>query len=114
MRDLALPAHTVRLDSVTRALCALPSPPTSFIGREGTIALLTERLAEDRLLTIVGPGGCGKTRLALEVARRAVASFEDGVFFVDLSGTFDARLVAGVVAQALGLPQPPGGPRQGS
>jgi predicted ATPase/DNA-binding CsgD family transcriptional regulator len=88
----------------------LPSPPTRFIGRESTITTLLEGLARDRLLTIVGPGGCGKTRVALEVGRRAGGGFEDGAFFVDLSGISDRRLVTGAVSQALALPQPPTGP----
>jgi len=91
------------------ALGSLPNPPTRFIGRQGTIAALCERLVDGRLITIVGPGGCGKTRLAVEVGRRARPLFRDGAFFVDLSGITDPSLVAGTVSEGLGLPQPPEG-----
>jgi predicted ATPase/DNA-binding CsgD family transcriptional regulator len=102
------PVHTVAMEPPA-PLSRLPSPPTRFIGRQDTITTLLEGLARDHLVTIVGPGGCGKTRVALEVGLRASGGFHDGAFFVDLSGISDRRLVPGTVSQALGLPQPPTG-----
>ena len=81
----------------------LPGQLTSFVGREGTIGAVGQRLAQDRLVSLVGPGGCGKTRLAIEVARQAQSRRPDGVFFVDLSALSNPALVAGSVAHTLGL-----------
>jgi predicted ATPase/DNA-binding CsgD family transcriptional regulator len=81
----------------------LPGQITSFVGRQGTIAAVARRLAQDRLVTLVGPGGCGKTRLAIEAGRQAQNWRADGVFFVDLSGLSNPALVPGSVAHTLGL-----------
>jgi predicted ATPase/DNA-binding CsgD family transcriptional regulator len=81
----------------------LPGQLTSFVGRQGTIAAVVRRLAEDRLVNLVGPGGCGKTRLAIEVGRQAQSWRADGVFFVNLSGLSNPDLVPGSVAHSLGL-----------
>jgi len=81
----------------------LPSAMTSFIGRVAEIAELHRLLGQTRLLTLTGPGGTGKTRLALEVARGALDGFEDGVYFVPLDAVRDPGLVASVVAQAIGV-----------
>ncbi len=83
---------------------ALPHPLTSFVGRERDIGLLRD-LVEDgaRLVTLVGVGRTGKTRLAVEAARAVEARFADGVAFVDLTATRDPALVPAVLAQALGL-----------
>ncbi len=62
----------------------LPSPTTSLVGREGAIHEITRRLGETRLLTLTGVGGCGKTRLALEVARTLVERYSNGVWLVEL------------------------------
>src|SRR5829696_3502634 len=87
----------------------LPLQLTSFVGREREVADLEERLAgEARLLTLIGPGGCGKTRLALSAASRLAAGFEDGVWWVDLAPLSDPDLVAQAVAQALGVREAPG------
>jgi len=84
----------------------LPGQITSFIGRQGTIAAVRRRLAHDRLVSLVGPGGCGKTRLAIEVGRQAQSRRADGVFFVDLSGLSNPALVPGSAAHTLGLRDP--------
>ena len=81
----------------------LPAAMTSFIGRADEIAEVHRLLGQTRLLTFTGPGGTGKTRLALEVARRALDGFADGVYFVPLDAVRDPGLVASVVAQAIGL-----------
>jgi predicted ATPase/DNA-binding CsgD family transcriptional regulator len=81
----------------------LPGQLTTFVGRQGTIAAVGRRLMEDRLVSLVGPGGCGKTRLAIEVGRQTQSSRPHGVFFVDLSGLSDPALVPGSVAHTVGL-----------
>jgi predicted ATPase/DNA-binding CsgD family transcriptional regulator len=81
----------------------LPTPVTSFVGRHTTVVTIAQRLANDRLVTLFGPGGCGKTRLALEIARQVVAHRDREAFFVDLSGLSDPRLVPSAVLAALGL-----------
>ena len=90
------------------ALGSLPGQLTSFIGRRSTIELVGRRLAEHRLVSLVGPGGCGKTRLAIEVGQRTKLVPPGSVFFVDLSGLSDPALVPGTVLRALGLGEAPG------
>jgi non-specific serine/threonine protein kinase len=91
-----------------KALGSLPGQLTSFIGRRSTTELVGRRLAAHRLVSLVGPGGCGKTRLAIEVAQRTKLVPPEGVFFVDLSGLRDEGLVPGTVLRALGLRELPG------
>jgi predicted ATPase/DNA-binding SARP family transcriptional activator len=76
----------------------LPKSLASFIGRELEIGELRELLLEQRLVTVTGPGGVGKTRLALRVGEGALEDFEDGVYFVDLSAVRDANLVISAIA----------------
>jgi predicted ATPase/transcriptional regulator with XRE-family HTH domain len=84
----------------------LPEPATRLIGREPEVATLVARLLspEVRLLTLTGPGGIGKTRLALEAAEELFEACPDGAFFVSLAPTADSSLVVAAIAQALGLP----------
>ena len=86
----------------------LPSQRTSFIGRERELAELTTLLEGNRLVTLIGPGGTGKTRLALRVAAGELERFPDGVFFVDLSAIVDEGLVPAAIAQALIVREEPG------
>ncbi|MEV5829237.1 LuxR C-terminal-related transcriptional regulator [Spirillospora sp. NPDC052242] len=86
----------------------LPAPLTSFVGRAGERAELGEAVRAHRQVTAVGPGGVGKTRLALAVAADATAAFADGVWFVDLVPVTDPGMVADAVAGALGLGEQPG------
>ncbi|HEX5440053.1 MAG TPA: helix-turn-helix domain-containing protein, partial [Ktedonobacterales bacterium] len=89
----------------------LPMPPTPLIGREadllrGLRQLRRDETHETRLLTVTGPGGVGKTHLALELARQCAGQFAAGAVFVDLSPLHDAALVPMALAQALGLREP--------
>jgi predicted ATPase/class 3 adenylate cyclase len=79
----------------------LPSPLTSFVGRQREAHLVTELVKTKRLVTLIGPGGTGKTRLAVEVARRSLDAFPDGSYFVDLSPITDPLLVPDSIASAL-------------
>jgi predicted ATPase/DNA-binding CsgD family transcriptional regulator len=84
---------------------ALPRPPTRLVGREREVAALRALLADEgeRLVTLTGPGGVGKTRLAVAVAASVAACFPDGARFVGLAAVSDPALVAPTVAQALGV-----------
>ena len=86
----------------------LPRPLTSFIGRAAEIDQLRHLLGDHRLITVTGPGGVGKTRLASEVAWLAADGFADGAFLVELAGVTDPSLVALTVATAVGVQQIPG------
>jgi predicted ATPase len=83
----------------------MPVPPTRTLGRDRDREAVSHLLlnAEVRLVTLVGPGGVGKTRLALEVARSLEPEFRDGAWFVSLAGTANAEHVPSAVAQALGV-----------
>lgn len=81
----------------------LPSQPTSFVGRARELADIARSLQSARLLTLTGPGGSGKTRLAIEVASSSLADYPDGVWFVDLASLTDPALVVPAFASALGL-----------
>ena len=85
------------------APATLPVPPTRLIGREQELEVTLAALETDgvRLLTLTGPGGIGKTRIALEAARRA--RFAGGVFFVSLGATEDPKLVLSAIAHAVGV-----------
>ncbi len=88
----------------------LPLQLTSFIGRERETVEVGKLLADQRLLTLTGPGGCGKTRLALKVADDLVGRFADGVWLVELASLSDPGLAAQTVAFVLGVREQPGRP----
>jgi predicted ATPase/DNA-binding CsgD family transcriptional regulator len=81
---------------------------TSFVGRDEAMREIAALLGEYRLVTVAGPGGAGKTRLAGEVARRLADRFAEGVWLAELAPVRDPALVAGVVAAALGMRDLPG------
>ncbi len=117
LRDLGRPEHLFQLvhpDLPSRfpplvtarsAGTDLPARVAALIGRRDEIAQITDRLAEGsvRLLTLTGPGGTGKTTLAIRVARDLAGGFRDGVSFVDLSGARDTNAAMVAIARAVGL-----------
>lgn len=114
-KDLAAPERVFqlgegafpRLKSLFRVV--LPVPATPFLGREAELAEVVSRLAEPatRLLTLTGPGGTGKTRLALQAAAEASDGFPDGVWWVALAPLRDAALVVPSLQRVLELPEQP-------
>ena len=115
LRDLGRPEHVFQtvapglaadfppLRSLDNQPNNLPVQLTSFIGREPELAVLEKLLGESRVLTLTGPGGCGKTRLALELAARVLDEYPDGAWFVDLSAVTDPKAVTASVAAAAGV-----------
>jgi predicted ATPase/DNA-binding winged helix-turn-helix (wHTH) protein len=81
----------------------LPFAATRMIGREESEAAVVSQLSQQRLVTIVGPGGIGKTTVALAVAERMIDAYEHGVWLIDLAPLHDARLVPSTIASVLGL-----------
>ena len=115
LRDLSRPEHVYQVDhpdlhrdfpplkSLEPEPWNLPQQLTSFVGRQQELAQLRELLNSVRLLTLTGPGGIGKSRLAIEVARTSADSSPDGTWWVDLTPIDDPSHVAGTVATALHL-----------
>ena len=98
--ELAAPARVER----RRGPVQLPTPTSSFLGRERELSELVGMLVRDsvRLLTMTGPGGVGKTRLARQAAAKAADSFPEGVFWVGLSALRDPALVTETISQTVG------------
>ena len=88
----------------------LPVQLTSFVGRQAEMKGIREALADNRLVTLTGAGGAGKTRLAVQVAAEVATDFADGVWYVDLTPITDPEVVPVTVARALGLLDQPGEP----
>jgi predicted ATPase/class 3 adenylate cyclase len=100
-----LPSEFPPLKTLGNRPTNLPAQPNRLIGRREELALVADllRRRETRLLTLTGPGGTGKTRVALHAGGELVEEFPDGVFVVFLASVRDPSLVLGVVAQTLGL-----------
>ncbi len=121
LRDMPRPERVVQLchPDVVNAFAPLRVPKvvatqrlplqlTSFVGRDGQLTQLQELLAQNRVVTLTGAGGVGKTRLAIQVAAAMARDFDDGVWYVDLAPITDPELVPLTVARAFGLPDQPG------
>jgi predicted ATPase/class 3 adenylate cyclase len=101
----ALPASFPPLVTLSRRTSELPGEPSAFVGRAAELQEIGERLEDEsvRLLTLTGPGGIGKTRLALRAAADQADRFEDGALFVDLSAARDDASMLAAIARTLGL-----------
>src|SRR4051794_36635977 len=89
------------------ARSSLPTSRTPLIGREADVELVCDLVLNDSvpLVTLTGPGGVGKTRLAVAVARAAEGAYSDGVAFVGLAAVHDSQLVPPAIAESVGLPE---------
>jgi predicted ATPase len=115
LKDLSTPEHVYQvvhpqlrqefpaLRSLEATPNNLPQQATSFIGREQALAELRRLLAKTRLLTLTGSGGCGKTRLCLQIAADSLESFDDGAWMVEFAPLSDPDRVPQTVAMVLGL-----------
>src|SRR6516162_4042865 len=101
--ERAEPGTTSDISVRPRARTNLPAPTSDLIGREAEIAEVIGLAADHRFVTLTGTGGIGKTRLAVEVARRLIPQFADGVWIAELAFLSDPQLVPITVASALGL-----------
>lgn len=101
-----LPAAFPSLRSLSTRRHNLPVASSSFIGREQESAAVTDLVRSSRMVTLVGIGGVGKTRLALQVAAGLIEDHPDGVFFVDLAPLADPGLVGAQVGRAIGMVEP--------
>lgn len=106
--DLLRPARFPPIRSLPRHLSNLPIQLTTFVGRQEELRKLKHLQAGTRLLTLAGPGGCGKTRLAEELAAELIGGHADGVWFVDLAPVIDERLVPRAVVAGLELQEQAG------
>jgi predicted ATPase/class 3 adenylate cyclase/DNA-binding CsgD family transcriptional regulator len=86
----------------------LPVQFTSFVGREADVAQVRDLVPQNRLVTLTGAGGVGKTRMAIQISGQIVNEFADGIWYVDLAPITDPDLVPITTARALGLPDQPG------
>lgn len=102
-RQTLTPAGIRPAGATPRPVHNLPAQLTSFIGREHELREVRRLLQRTRLLTIVGPGGCGKTRLALQAAADVLHRFPDGAWFIELGSVTDPSVVPQVLAGALAI-----------
>jgi predicted ATPase/class 3 adenylate cyclase len=119
LKGMSIPEHTYQvvvpdlpdtfppLLSIAHPNHNLPLQLTSFIGREKEIAVVKELLVGHRLVTLTGPGGTGKTRLALQTAIGLVGKFPDGIWLVELASIADPGLVSAIAGRTLGLRELP-------
>ncbi len=125
LRDLSRPEHVFeirfpeqhgtfpRLRSLDAFPHNLPIARTTFVGREREIAAVGRLVETHRLVTLIGVGGVGKTRLGMQIAADLVARFPDGVFFVELAALSEPSLIAHAIAVAVGMTPGGGAPRAG-
>jgi predicted ATPase/DNA-binding CsgD family transcriptional regulator len=104
--------HQSPAKSISHLSTYLPTPPTPLVGREQEVIVVSSRLHSDdvRLLTLTGPPGIGKTRLAIAVAHSLLAELAYGVYFIDLTPVTDISLVLPTIAYTLGIRQVTGKP----
>ena len=98
-----LPGEFPPLNSLSAATHNLPAQLTSFIGRERELKETQDKLVSSRLLTLVGPGGTGKTRLAIQIAADQLDQFKDGVWLVELAPIVDPAFIESTIADVFGL-----------
>jgi predicted ATPase len=91
----------------TGSMHGFPAALTSFVGRAAVVDEIAGQLGQYRLVTVTGPGGAGKTRLAIEVARQVACRFADGVWLAELAAVQDPAQVPAAVAAALGIRELP-------
>ncbi len=96
------------LNSISIATNNLPTQLTSFIGRERERNEVNEKLKSSRLMTLIGPGGTGKTRLSIQVAEDQLPEFKDGVWFVELAPLSDPKLIMQSIAAVFNVRTMPG------
>ncbi len=120
LKDIELPEHLHQvliegvhdtfppIRTLSARLSNLPEERSSFIGRQHDVRAATALLERVRLLTLTGPGGIGKTRLALKIAAEHIGRFADGVYLADLSAISDPTLVPQAMAKALMVREQPG------
>jgi predicted ATPase/class 3 adenylate cyclase len=113
LRDIATPERVSQLSvppmrarhpelrSLGRGVTNLPLQITSFVGRDADVAAVVARVEASRSVTLVGPGGVGKTRLSIAVGQKLLERYPDGVWFVDLAPLSDSKFVAAAVAATL-------------
>jgi class 3 adenylate cyclase len=110
LKDLAAPEHLYQLGEDefpplrTVDQTNLPAQPTPFVGRERELAEVLALLDSHRIVTLTGPGGSGKTRLALQAAAESVEEYGDGVWFVSLAAVRDPQLIEPTIARVVGGP----------
>jgi predicted ATPase/DNA-binding SARP family transcriptional activator len=104
----ALPDQAQQAQPARQAPGWLPAETTSFIGRESELATIEELLGLSRLLTLTGPGGSGKTRLAIKAGEQAAGRYSGGVWLVELAPVAGPDLVTAAAASALGIREEPG------
>ncbi len=104
----AAEADTVQLPALPRS--NLPVPASRFIGRESQLVELKRLLSDARLVTLIGPGGVGKTRLSLQAAHELLPDFADGVWLIELAALTDAAIVPQAIATVLGVHEEPDRP----
>lgn len=102
-----LDADFPRIRSLEAVPNNLPEQPTSFVGRARELSDIIELIAENRLVTLTGVGGVGKTRLAIQAAAESVEDYPDGVFLVELAAIEDPSLVMRTVAESVGVNEQP-------